>query len=256
MSRCSTVRLSLACHLLLPCLALSLLLCLVAGPTTALQAATGPTLAFTVTPCRILDTRTSPGAPLTANVAHEVDVRGLCDVPEGAVGLFYSVTVISPSSQGYLQVYGAPVYNPVTDTYGPPLSAALTYAAGTTVTTSGALAEMAPEDEAYDLLVRPAYASAHVVIDVTGYSAFAPTTRVRGTVADVETACPSPGACLVRLTFEDGESVLCSPDHIYTSLCAAYDVDDCVTASGHIAVLGGAPELYVHTVAACPAAVP
>ena len=58
-----------------------------------------------VPPCRLLDTRTGGGSPITATVETEVDTTGLCSIPADAVALALNVTVIDPSNAGHIELY-------------------------------------------------------------------------------------------------------------------------------------------------------
>ncbi len=65
-----------------------------------------------ISPIRIADTRPSSGKPYTGDTllpcgTLNVQVSGIGGIPSGAVGLVANVTVVSPSSPGYLSIYPA-----------------------------------------------------------------------------------------------------------------------------------------------------
>jgi hypothetical protein len=63
---------------------------------------------FTLTPCRLIDTRNAPGATggpaLVAGQARTFPIAGLCGVPVGAKAVSINATVI-PTTAGYLTAY-------------------------------------------------------------------------------------------------------------------------------------------------------
>src|SRR5712691_11259221 len=70
--------------------------------------ATGPTKFYAVTPCRLVDTRLSPGTPITSGAPFTFRVIGTCGVPLSAAAVFLTVTSVSPSDGGYIVVYPNP----------------------------------------------------------------------------------------------------------------------------------------------------
>jgi uncharacterized repeat protein (TIGR01451 family) len=59
---------------------------------------------YTVTPCRILDTR-SNGQPLASGVKRIIQVAGLCGIPADAGAVSVNVTAVAPSSAGYIVLF-------------------------------------------------------------------------------------------------------------------------------------------------------
>ncbi len=119
---------------------------------------------YTVTPCRLVDTRLADGpygGPiLAANTSRTFDVDGgICGVPVGATAVFLNVTVVSPTATGNLRIF--PTGTPV------PTVSALNYAAGQTRGNNGIF----KLNGSGQLDVRAAQGSgtAHLVIDVAGY---------------------------------------------------------------------------------------
>jgi hypothetical protein len=133
---------------------------------------------YTVTPCRILDTR-NPGAGgrLPANACRPVDVIGAlsaqggaasCGIPSTATGVHLNIIAVNPTGPGYLTMYP----------YGssPPLASVLNFLAGQTIANGVLLpiCDPAATTCTRDLLVQTGPSATHIVIDVTGYVAPAP----------------------------------------------------------------------------------
>jgi uncharacterized repeat protein (TIGR01451 family) len=77
--------------------------------TVALPIAIRPTDFYTVSPCRLLDTR-GPAGPfggpvLTSNVPRSLQVTGSCGIPATARAVAVNVTAIQSTSSGRLQIY-------------------------------------------------------------------------------------------------------------------------------------------------------
>ncbi len=85
-----------------------------------------PTTFFTVTPCRVADTRgpagTSGGPALAAGAARVFPVAGLCGIPSTASAVAINLTVVAPSTAGDLRV------SPAGDAV--PLASAINFRAG------------------------------------------------------------------------------------------------------------------------------
>jgi len=63
---------------------------------------------FTVTPCRLLDTRSSTGGgALSVNQSKTLSVLGLCGIPATATSIVGNVTAVSPTGPGSLTVAAA-----------------------------------------------------------------------------------------------------------------------------------------------------
>jgi uncharacterized repeat protein (TIGR01451 family) len=87
-----------------------------------------PTAFFTVTPCRVADTRRpagpSGGPALAANAARTFPVVGLCGIPSTATAVAINVTVVDETDSGHLRLYPAGG--------APPNSSTINFAAGKT----------------------------------------------------------------------------------------------------------------------------
>ena len=65
--------------------------------------ATGGLSLYTLTPCRVLDTRQNGGAPFSGT--REVMVSGTCGVPATAQAYVFNATVVPPGKFGYLSLW-------------------------------------------------------------------------------------------------------------------------------------------------------
>jgi len=137
------------------------------GAAIAYGQATGrihdPGSFFSVTPCRVLDTRGTAGPyggpALAANLSRAFALAGRCGIPASARVVAVNLTVTEPTAAGHLILY--PAGEAV------PLASTVNYAAGQT-RANNAIAGLSP---AGALAIRCGQASgtAHVVLDVTGY---------------------------------------------------------------------------------------
>jgi subtilisin family serine protease len=117
---------------------------------------------FTVSPCRVFDTREvggpTAGAPLTCGSDRDFTiVGGTCGVPSGAKAVSLNVTVTEPSVQGNVRLFasGAPA----------PLVSTQNYVAGQTRANNA----VAPLSTGGQMAVRCSSGTAHVIVDVNGY---------------------------------------------------------------------------------------
>jgi hypothetical protein len=83
---------------------------------TDVPAAAGPTSLYLIAPCRVLDTRDTPGFPIARGEARAVYVARRCGIPFGAKAVAVNLTVINPQSEGYLTLYPAASPMPQTST--------------------------------------------------------------------------------------------------------------------------------------------
>jgi choice-of-anchor B domain-containing protein len=117
---------------------------------------------YTVTPCRVADTRDLAGPfggpPLAAGQDRGFAIGGRCGVPATARAAALNVTVAGPSAQGHLRIYPGSVL---------PFASAINYRAGQ-VRANNAIVGLSGGG---GLTVRAdqAAGSVHVLIDVTGY---------------------------------------------------------------------------------------
>lgn len=151
-----------------------LALAIVVGSVSSLRAA-GPLQFYSVTPCRLIDTRETAGPyPLTIGPAlQHGEVRSLpiwgasarpCGIPAHAVAAAVNVVVMSPTSGGHLLLfpYGAPL----------PLASTINYNVGEPALANGASLPLT-DNPGFQLSVFAGMAgtgnSVHFVLDVTGY---------------------------------------------------------------------------------------
>ena len=72
---------------------------------------------ISITPCRMLDTRSGAGAPVgpgaTLTVGARSDTGGCATVPADAIGLSLNVAIVSPDADSFLTVFAADVARPL-----------------------------------------------------------------------------------------------------------------------------------------------
>ena len=118
---------------------------------------------YTLTPCRIVDTRGPAGLvggpALAAGQTRTFPITGSCEVPPAATAVAVNVTVIEPATDGHFRIWPA-------DDLGTAVSA-LNVAAGVTRANHLLLPLGAAGD--LDVLCALPGGTAHLVIDVMGY---------------------------------------------------------------------------------------
>lgn len=152
----------------------------VAVAADPLLAQGGPFRFFPLTPCRVVNTRTTdcvdgtcpPFDPLQASSDKDpaaptisFTLRGKCGIPAEAQAVALNVTVFQPSHQGHLRVFPAGG--------APPYASTLNWAGGEQAIANGAIVPLgagAPDLGVY-LYAVTTPANAHVILDVTGYFA-------------------------------------------------------------------------------------
>jgi|GEM_PF-2538958 len=129
---------------------------------TACATTSLPLSFYTVTPCRLVDTRNANGPlggpALQPGAIRPFTLTGICGVPATAKALSLNVTVTQPSAAGFLTLYpgGQPT---------PPTSS-INYSLGQTRANNAVLPL---EDGTGILQIYSAGGSAHVILDVNGY---------------------------------------------------------------------------------------
>jgi uncharacterized repeat protein (TIGR01451 family) len=114
---------------------------------------------YTLTPCRLLDTRGGPD-PFAAGTVEIVSAAfGPCGVPYGARALALNVTVTQASASGNLRLYPAGI--PV------PLVSTINYGAGQTRGNNAVVSLSG--DSGLAVKVGQASGTVHVILDVFGY---------------------------------------------------------------------------------------
>jgi len=126
---------------------------------------TFPASLIGVTPCRIADTRDATRPPgygppsLTAGVARDFTVAGVCGIGRRAQAVSLNITVVNPQGLGYILIYPQGGGQPVVST--------LNYTAGVTV----ANAAIVPVGDQYGITVVAAVSGTDLIIDTNGYYA-------------------------------------------------------------------------------------
>jgi uncharacterized repeat protein (TIGR01451 family) len=119
---------------------------------------------YTLTPCRLVDTRLADGPlggpVLAANVARDFVLAGACGIPADAAAVVLNVTAIGPTAAGSVQIYKAG---------GTPLAGGGTvyYRAGVTRAGNG-IVTLGAGGTVTALAKQPA-GTVHLILDVAGY---------------------------------------------------------------------------------------
>jgi hypothetical protein len=119
---------------------------------------------FTVTPCRIVDTRTTPNAPLAgpalvAGASRSFTLAGACGVPATAKAVSLNVTVTQPTGAGNLRLYPAGQAAPLVSTINWVAAQTRANNAVATLSATGGLAVQCDQ----------ASGTVHLILDVNGY---------------------------------------------------------------------------------------
>jgi len=158
----------------------AVVLLLSALPMAASAQGNGPYQFYSLTPCRVADTRkpvSNPAPPtggpiLAEGTTRNFPIQGLCGVPAGAKAVALNVTVVGPNGNGYLKLYPVGIAQPPVST--------INFNAGEPALANGALVPLGPSDGSgcpsacpADLAVYAKVAVAggtvHMVVDVTGF---------------------------------------------------------------------------------------
>jgi hypothetical protein len=70
---------------------------------------------YTVTPCRVLDTR-STGPALASGTPRTIQVAGVCGIPSDAVAVSLNVTAVAPPAEGFVTLFPGNSPVPATST--------------------------------------------------------------------------------------------------------------------------------------------
>lgn len=119
---------------------------------------------YTVTPCRLIDTRWPNGLlggpALASGTPRLFQVTGSCGIPATAKAISANVTVLQPDASGFLQMYP--------DTVLVPSVSVVNFSAGQ-VRANNAILGLGPEGRIQALATQAPNGSVHVVVDMTGY---------------------------------------------------------------------------------------
>lgn len=122
---------------------------------------------YSVTPCRVADTRDPVGAagpPFMASETRDIAVAGLCGVPPDAASVAFNVTVVGPEDAGYVTVYPSGQPQPTTST--------VNFAAGQTRANSAIIGlgvSGASDQAAVSAFAGLAVGQLDLILDVVGY---------------------------------------------------------------------------------------
>jgi hypothetical protein len=127
------------------------------GGVTPTPTPSAPTSFYTVTPCRVTDTRS--GTPLWANTERTFTVAGACGIPATAKAVSINVTVVAPTVAGDLRLY--PAGSP------PPLTSAVNFKARQTRAVAAVVGLNGGQLAIWD--DQETGGTVHLVLDVNGY---------------------------------------------------------------------------------------
>jgi hypothetical protein len=115
---------------------------------------------FTLTPCRLFDTRQPQNGPaLAPGVVRTVTAHGACGIPATARALAVNVTAVAPTGAGNLTLYSG--------VGSMPLASTLSFAPG--ITRSNNAIVLVRADGSLALQSASGSGTVHVTIDVSGY---------------------------------------------------------------------------------------
>jgi hypothetical protein len=119
---------------------------------------------FTVTPCRLVDTRNAAGAyggpALASGALRDFTLTGRCGIPAGATALSLNITVVQPTAAGFVR------FSPDCQ---PPLTSAINFSAGQTRANNAILPLSGQGVLTANAVLTGNSGTVHVIIDVNGY---------------------------------------------------------------------------------------
>jgi hypothetical protein len=134
----------------------------VVGMANELKAQSGPYQYYSLSPCRVVDTRNAAGTnggPALGTVARDFQIRGTCGVPLSAHAVAVNITVTSASSSSWLTIWPSGSAKPFVST--------INFDPTTPALANGAIVGLSANTN--DLSVANAIGNVHLIIDVTGY---------------------------------------------------------------------------------------
>jgi len=139
---------------------LFMLLFAVAGNALAQS---GPYSYYTLTPCRIVDTRgangTNGGPIVGTDSTRNFQIRGVCGVPAGAKAVSLNLTIVNATQSSFLTAWPSNVARPFVSM--------LNFEAADPSLANGVIVGLSTNTQ--DLSVYNSSGNVHVIIDVTGY---------------------------------------------------------------------------------------
>jgi serine protease len=130
--------------------------------TTAAYAQTGPYQFYSLTPCRVVDTRNAPGTnggPNLGTTRRDFVIKGNCGVPTTAKAVSINLAVTGASTTSWLTIWPAGQAIPNT--------AAINFSQNDWALSNGAIVGLAAGSP--DLSIQNANGTVAVIVDVTGY---------------------------------------------------------------------------------------
>jgi hypothetical protein len=127
-----------------------------------LMAQTGPYQYYSITPCRVVDTRnavSTNGGPSLATSARSFQIRGNCGVPSTAKAVSLNVTITNASTTSWLTLWPSGTSQPYVST--------INFDQNSAALANGAIVGLSSNST--DLTVVNAFGGVHVILDVTGY---------------------------------------------------------------------------------------
>ena len=122
---------------------------------------------YTLTPCRVADTRDAPGAyggpSLAAGAPRAFVMSGRCSIPADADAVALNVTVTQPTAPGHLTLYPPGV--------APPQASTINYRTGQTRANNAIIPLGA--DNSVSVVCGQSSGTTHFIIDVVGFFRFA-----------------------------------------------------------------------------------
>jgi hypothetical protein len=133
--------------------------------TASAATAAGPLQFYSVAPCRVVDTRNATGLTggpaLAAFQTRSFPMRGQCGIDSAAVAVSLNVTVVSPTSSGYLTLWPSGTAQP--------LVSIINFVAAD-VLANGAIVPLAAAMSSQEVAVfNGSSGQTHLILDVTGY---------------------------------------------------------------------------------------
>jgi hypothetical protein len=129
--------------------------------------AAGPFQFYTVTPCRVVDTRNpvgpQGGPSLSGSATRSFPITGTCGIPSTAKAVVFNVAIVAPTGSGHLRMWP---YNTTM-----PLVSTINFDAGEPAIANGATTPLTTDPTANIsvYLGTGAGSYADLVLDVTGY---------------------------------------------------------------------------------------
>jgi len=115
---------------------------------------------FAITPCRVLDTRSTAPPILAAGSRRVFYVAGICGVPSGAKAIVSNLTVVGAGAQGELKVIGGHLTSTFTSAISFPPSRARA---------NNAIVQLATDDSGTISVINNSGGTVHFILDVSGY---------------------------------------------------------------------------------------